>query len=90
MTAGCPALRFRLLQRAALHAAPPDDDGPDLDDVVVGQAFVVRGERVVADHQHRLGHDVEVASGAAATFGGAGTSSSRFGFRRTTFMRRSG
>ena len=45
---------------AALHAAPPGHDRPDLDDVVVAQALVVRRQRVVADHEHRLRHDLEV------------------------------
>ena len=42
-------------------------------------------ERVVADHEHRLRHDVEVPAGAARRCCGAGTSSSRRGLRRTTF-----
>src|SRR5262245_8610506 len=38
---------------------------PDLDDVVLRKALVVRREGVVADHEHRLGHDLEVAQQAA-------------------------
>ena len=58
MTAGSRHRRHFTSHRALTGAAR--DDRADLDDVVVGEPLVAGHERVVADHEHRFGDDLEV------------------------------
>src|SRR5262245_15787692 len=60
MTAA-PRHRRHFTRRPSRSSSAARDHRPDLDHVVFGQALVTRRQRVVADHEHRLGNDVEGA-----------------------------
>ena len=63
-------------RHAALHGTltvgASRDDGADLDDVVVGEARVAGDELSPADHEHRLGVELEAPRAARATVIGPG------------------